>query len=41
MPDLYTLTFPHLRVGTFIEAPTGARFALDGNISPPSGGDFH
>ena len=34
-------SFPHLRVGTFIEASHGAELADTSQISPPSGGDFH
>ena len=33
--------FPHLRVGTFIEAFSARVEAWDTLISPPSGGDFH
>ncbi len=34
--------FPHLRVGTFIEAASRAEHAdFRRDISPPSGGDFH
>ena len=33
--------FPHLRVGTFIEAADAVAGKIKPGISPPSGGDFH